>query len=35
MTSEAAYEKGFSVEGFPMQYRWQTGLWYEQVVTGS
>lgn len=29
MTSEATYETGFPVAGFPMQYRWQTGLWYD------
>lgn len=29
MTSEVMYETGFPVEGFPMQYRWQAGLWHD------
>jgi hypothetical protein len=29
MTSEATYETGFPVNGFPMQYRWQAGIWYD------
>ncbi|MEJ2152952.1 MAG: hypothetical protein P8Y29_08380, partial [Gemmatimonadota bacterium] len=29
MTSEVTYQTGFPVEGFPMQYRWQAGIWYD------
>ncbi len=29
MTREVTYETGFPVEGFPMQYRWQAGIWYD------